>query len=234
MTTGLVVAGGYSTRFGLAEKPLARIDGEPMLRRIVEACSPLVEELVVECRPDQRPSFRRALEDECHGETFATDAAPDAGPVAGLSAGLTLVSDDTLLVGSCDRPGLTQDCFRACLADLAQPGVEAVVPTIDGRRQPLCGAYDTGALRAAVETVQARGVRRLLAVLEELSVETRPAATLPVAEPWGLRSVDTPQVVALYESPASENALDRGTTKTHERTRLRECTRARLRPTSGD
>jgi len=197
MTTGLVVAGGYSTRFGLAEKALARVDGEPMLRRVADAVAPLVEEVVVDCRDGQRPAFATALAGVDCPVAFATDDVPDGGPVAGLATGLEVVPDGAVLVCSCDRPHLTPGLLEACLLALADGGPDAVVPEVDGHPQPLCGAYDGAALRRAVGAVRRDGDRRLLAVLSALDVERRPPSRLPIDDASALRSVDTPLELGL-------------------------------------
>lgn len=59
--TGVVLAGGYSTRFGEADKALAEIDGTPMVARVVDRLSEVVEGIVVSCRDDQQPAFERAI-----------------------------------------------------------------------------------------------------------------------------------------------------------------------------
>ena len=51
MRSGVVVAGGRSTRFGAPDKAVADLGGTPMIRRVADRIAPAVEELVVNCRP---------------------------------------------------------------------------------------------------------------------------------------------------------------------------------------
>jgi len=79
--TGVVVAGGRSTRFGAREKALAEMNGEPMLRRVVEALGTVTDEVVVNCRRDQRDAFAAALDGVDTGVRFALNEQPDEGPL---------------------------------------------------------------------------------------------------------------------------------------------------------
>ena len=78
MTTGAIVAGGRSTRFGDRDKAVAELAGVPMIRRVADRLAgtddpvppgatraaggdPLVGEVVINCRPDQREAIDAAL-----------------------------------------------------------------------------------------------------------------------------------------------------------------------------
>jgi len=80
--SAVVLAGGYSTRFGDADKATASLDGEPLVRRVVERVAPAVDEVVVNCRAEQRTPIGQALDGLNY--RFAVDPVPDGGPVAGV------------------------------------------------------------------------------------------------------------------------------------------------------
>lgn len=201
MVAGLVVAGGYSTRFGLAEKPLVEVGGESMLRRVVRAVASLADEVVIDCRADQVAPFRAALGSLPVDPHFAVDEEADAGPIAGLATGLGAVrrrtGSGTVLVASCDRPGLTTEVLRAIDRCRRRAAVDAVVPTIGGSVQPLCGSYRRSAIEAACSAARDARERRLTRVLDGLSHRTVPAATL-CADAATIQSVDTPLEASLH------------------------------------
>jgi molybdopterin-guanine dinucleotide biosynthesis protein A len=193
-TTAVVVAGGRSARFGDRDKALVPVDGVPMVRRVADRAAPLVDELVVNCRPDQRTAFADALADCALAPRFAVDPVPDRGPVAGLRTGLRLAAGRHAVALACDLPALPTPlvgylCSRARTIDAA-----AVVPATDGRRQPLCAAYDVDAAREACTRVLARGddsLRSLVADLDPV-VTVGEAAIAERAGPHALTNVNTP------------------------------------------
>lgn len=206
MIAGLVVAGGYSARCGLAEKALLEAGGEPMLRRIVDALDPVVDEVVIDCRPDQVEPFETALAPVRTDPRFAVDDEPDCGPIAGVATGLDAVvleparvegdgprAPDETILASCDRPGVTPELFESLLGVRRRRGVAAAVPAIEGHLQPLCGAYETEALVECVRTATATGERRLRRIPASLPhAAVAGEALAAIADPAAVRSVDTP------------------------------------------
>jgi molybdopterin-guanine dinucleotide biosynthesis protein A len=173
---GLVLAGGYSTRFEGGDKALATLDGRPLLDRAVAGLSPAVDGVVVNCRRAQVGPFRTALSPPvgtsggAAGVAFAPDPVPDRGPAAGLAAGLAPVSATRVAVVAVDYPFPDPALFAFLFGRLAQAGVEAAVPRVDGYRQPTHAVYRTGAVRAVADD----GDGSLRAVLDRLDVETVP------------------------------------------------------------
>ena len=88
MRSGVIVAGGRSTRFGDADKAVAELAGTPMVRRVADRVAPAVDEVVVNCRADQREAIDAALDGFDHPVSFALDPEPDLGPLAGIAVGL--------------------------------------------------------------------------------------------------------------------------------------------------
>ncbi|WP_276271395.1 molybdenum cofactor guanylyltransferase [Haloarcula litorea] len=189
--TGVVVAGGRSTRFGDREKALATLGGEPMLRHVVAAVGDVTGEVVVNCRADQRGPFEAALSDLEVPVRFAVDERPDEGPLSGLAAGLAAVETEVAVVVACDMPLVTPELFGALLDGIGErPDAEAAVPRTDGGPEPLCAAYRTapalGAARAALDD----GSRSLRALLTRLDVRWLDVGEADL-DAAGLRSVDT-------------------------------------------
>lgn len=189
--TGLVLAGGRSTRFLGGDKALATLGGRPLVCHAAAAVAPAVDELVVNCRSDQRDDLTAALVGVDDAPVrFAVDPVPDEGPVAGLLTGLRHARGRYTAVVGCDQP-----CLRtATLAGLFDraAGTAGAVPTVDGRRAALGGVYRTAAARRAAETSLARGSNTLRDVVRGLDPTGVPAP------PAFVDDVDTlPDLLAL-------------------------------------
>lgn len=191
-STGILLAGGSSTRFQDGDKALAEIDGEPMLRRVAEKLAPVVGRTVVSCRGEQRADFEKVL-DGIGDVRFAVDPIPYAGPVAAIKTSLRYVEDDEVFVLACDVPLIRTEALQRLRAVLKEgDGADAVFPSVDGETQPLVGVYCTESLREALELLDDIYGEALFAVLDHLRTETVEARTLPGGHD-GLRNVNTPE-----------------------------------------
>lgn len=217
MTVGLVVAGGYSMRFGLAEKALVDIDDEPMLARIVGTLETVVDDVVVDCRADQAASFDTALTaSDCVDDRpmFAIDEEPDAGPIAGIANGLSVIEDrlsalddgdqpdtpdaDDVLLVSCDRPGVSPALLDHLSERRQRHDVDVALPAVDDYLQPLCGAYRIDALTRAVADALETGECRLVSIPTSLSRQLVTERSLAdIVDPAAIASVDAPLDVQL-------------------------------------
>jgi molybdopterin-guanine dinucleotide biosynthesis protein A len=165
--TGIVLAGGRSTRFG-RDKASALLQGRPLLDWVLASMREVAPRLVVvraagQVLPLERPGHDDVL--------VVDDFRPAEGPVVGLLSGLRAVNTPVALVTSCDVP-LVQPAVLRLLLD-ALGGADAAIPVVDGRGQPLVAAYR---VRPAVAAVQAaldrgeRGLQRALAPLHTAEV----------------------------------------------------------------
>ncbi|MFB6206909.1 MAG: molybdenum cofactor guanylyltransferase [Haloglomus sp.] len=188
--SGLLLAGGRSTRFGEPDKALAELAGTPLVRHAAAALVPVVDELVVNCRGDQRDALEAALVglDDRLPVRFAVDPVPDQGPVAGLLAGLRVTRGRYVAVAGCDQPFLR----TATIAELfdratgeAEPSADSAAPLADGHLQPLGAVYRRDAAREAAVRTMTAGSQALCEVLTRVD----PAA-VPV-ESETVRDIDT-------------------------------------------
>ena len=200
---GVVVAGGRSTRFGDREKALADVAGQPMLQRVVTTLGAVTQEVVVNCRPDQRVAFDAALDGADTDVRFALDDETDEGPLAGLRTGLAAVETEFAVVLGCDMPLAEAPTLRA-LTERVRPGDDAVVPTTTGGPEPLHAVYRVDSTVKAAEDTLSDGQLSLRAVLDRLDVRTVPVGDGPVPE-RSVTSVDTPAELERVE------AIRRGT-----------------------
>ncbi|MFT4882640.1 MAG: molybdopterin-guanine dinucleotide biosynthesis protein A [Natronomonas sp.] len=190
----VLLAGGRSQRYTAGDKALAEVGGQPMCRRAVAGLPG--EELVVNCRAEQRPELRDALGGLDPG--FAVDPVPDRGPLAGLLTALRLTAADRAIVVACDMPYFDRATARA-LTDALDDAEAALVET-GGHPQPLGAAYRVDPAREACETTLACGSKRLVDALARLD------AALVDADSRALMNCNRPE-----EIDAAADALERRT-----------------------
>ncbi|SFK60587.1 molybdopterin-guanine dinucleotide biosynthesis protein A [Halogranum rubrum] len=185
---GVVVAGGRSTRFGDTDKATVRVDGVPMIRRVVDGLAPAVDEIVVNCRRGQRPAFEAALSGL--EVRFAEDPILDRGPVAGLRTGLQATTAEYAAVVACDMPfvptALVDHLFAAARTHTG------AVPEIGGQRQPFPAVVHVraGLTACADAFVHQRG--RLCEVVDVLDPVVVPERTVRAyADSAALRNINT-------------------------------------------
>ncbi|WP_324755906.1 molybdenum cofactor guanylyltransferase [Haloarcula sp. GH36] len=182
MRSAVVLAGGHSTRFGQQDEALAELDGDPLIRQVVDNVSEGVDEVVVNCRDEQRAAIDEAVGG--HDVRYAIDPVPDGGPVAGIRTGCRVARGAWTVVAACDtpfvEPSLVETLFEQCRGDGA-------VPRIAGRCRPLMAVYDTDAAIEACETTLGTGSRAATDFLDRLS----PAVVSEPAPPETVADIDT-------------------------------------------
>ena len=129
-TTGIILAGGKSSRMG-TNKALLTIDGKTVIERIVNQLDQIVDEIIVVTNHFHDYEFLQLpmVEDEWKG----------MGPLAGIQAGLNASSTVRNLVVACDMPFISIELGKYLLTQLDQ--YQAAVPEISGQLHPLFAAY---------------------------------------------------------------------------------------------
>ena len=183
--TGVVLAGGYSTRFGEPDKALAEIDGTAMIARVVTRLAPVVERIVVSCRAAQQPGFDRVLSalDVDAPVGFALDPQPDRGPLAGIVNSFKQVETTYAAVVACDMP-FVDPAFIEFLFEQV-PGHDAAVPELDdGHCQPTQAVYHVGQTATVGDRQLAADELSLHGALAALDTLRIPAATVSEHTSW--------------------------------------------------
>ncbi len=179
------MAGGRSTRFGDADKSVAPLSGVPMVRRVANRLAgaddpippgadraaggePVVDDLVVNCRPDQRAAIADALDGIGLPVRWAVDDEPDLGPMSGIRNACRAAPGEYALVVACDMPFVDPAFVATLFADAA--GHDAAVPRLDDRWfQTTQAVYRAEAMADACDRALARGDRKIIEPLFELS-----------------------------------------------------------------
>jgi molybdopterin-guanine dinucleotide biosynthesis protein A len=202
MPAGVIVAGGHSTRFGDADKALTDLAGTPMVRRVADRLAGVVDELVVNCRPDQVDGVTAALAGYPRPVAVAEDPVPDEGPMAGIRTGLRAVDDtEYAFVAACDMP-FVDPVLVTYLFERAE-GHDAAVPRLDdGWFQPMHAVYRAGAMVDAAGRALDAGDRRVIAPLEYLDDVT--VAEAELRDRGDLRSFENLNTREEFEAAAAD------------------------------
>jgi len=190
---GVVLAGGYATRFGDADKAVADLAGRPMIAHVVEALSSVTDEIVLNCRDVQQESLQTALEETAVTRDlavrFAIDPVPDRGPVAGIATGLETASRPYSAVVACDMPFCSPRLFDV-LATAAEGRDGALVRDTEGWYQPTHAVYRTAAMATACQRLLEDGGGKVLSAIEALDCVVLEAHDLEIP-PRAFESIDT-------------------------------------------
>jgi molybdopterin-guanine dinucleotide biosynthesis protein A len=164
MRSGLILAGGRSTRFGGEEKSLFVICGKRMICRVMDALSPVVDEIIISVRDEHQ---MRLLSPFVGGREFALDEAQGIGPLSGVYSGLSRAKGEYVAVVACDMP-LISGAAIGLLFDLAE-GHDAAVPAHEGGLiEPLHAVYRREPMLEAVKESIMAGERKISAPLRRL------------------------------------------------------------------
>ena len=116
--SGLILAGGRSTRMGGRDKGLQILDRQPMITHIIERLQPQVGRLLINANQNQEAY-------ELFGLPIIADVISNfVGPLAGLHAGLSYCSTPYLLSVPCDCPFLPTDLVRRLSHALMSSGAD--------------------------------------------------------------------------------------------------------------
>lgn len=139
-TVGVVLAGGRSQRMG-ADKASLLIDGEPLLRRVVERLAVALPGVFV-----VGPDLLQPLVPSIH---VVPDDTPRRGPLGGIVTAFDAAPAKRLFVVACDMPFIEPALVRymAYLADIS-PDVDVVALRTTRGVEPLHALYLPSSLPA--------------------------------------------------------------------------------------
>jgi molybdopterin-guanine dinucleotide biosynthesis protein A len=150
MLTGLILAGGRSTRMGREKALLTLADGRTLLQRqvdVLRAAGAAKVQVSMRAGDKLNPGA---------GVGLVEDGEADVGPLAGIAAGLRAAPPGLVIVLAVDMPSITAEHLKRLL-EIATPG-RGVVPVVAGQIEPLAAVYPTS-LAGSAETWLAGGQR---------------------------------------------------------------------------
>ena len=129
--TGVIQAGGRSTRMGGEPKALLELGGKRIVERVVDALAATLDDLLVVTNTPERYEFLHL--------PMVGDRYPDGGALGGIFTGLAAAVGDAAFTVACDMPFLHPDVVRLVLARAGEGDV--VIPRVDGQYETMHALY---------------------------------------------------------------------------------------------
>jgi molybdopterin-guanine dinucleotide biosynthesis protein A len=156
--TGVVQAGGTSTRMGGHPKGLIQLGGRSIVERVVAALTPVLDDVLV---VTNTPGLYTFL-----GLPMVADVYPDHGALGGIYSGLRAAGEIAFTVG-CDMPFLHPDVVRLVVARAGEGDV--VIPRVGERLETMHAAYGKACLPPIEERLHA-GRLKIVGFFESVRV----------------------------------------------------------------
>ncbi len=138
--TGVVLAGGQGRRMGTVDKGLVLLDGEPMVRHVLQRLAPQVDEILINA--NQHVDEYAAM-----GYRVVPDAIGGfAGPLAGLHVGMAQATHALVVTVPCDSPFLPLDLVARLHTALDARNAELAVARTFDQPHPVFALVRTSVL----------------------------------------------------------------------------------------
>ena len=159
--TGVVLAGGQSSRMGF-NKAEAEVDGETMLKRMIEKLNEVTSNVLVSSGAITYPNLSYPQ---------IPDEFPQFGPLGGIYSTLKATTSKLNLIVSCDIPLVSVSLLNYIVLKAKESGSLLTVP-IDyiGNPQMLCAVYHRDILPVLKQQIDSNKLKMRL-LLDLVSVE---------------------------------------------------------------
>jgi len=196
---GVILAGGKSSRMGVARKALLEFDHQSLLSHVIDRLKAHLDPLILSCE-DETGDF----------DDFGLPVVPDLlsgyrGPLTGLCSALQYLEDkghnNGLVLCPCDAPFIPQNLVEVMIDAGQGEQKPVVVISYQGELQPTFSMWQSHHLpviREALFDKRMGGLKRVLTSLPHTVVEWA------VTEPSPFFNINTPA-----ELKAAEFWLDR-------------------------
>ena len=185
--TGVIQAGGKSTRMGGEPKALLELGGRRIVERVLDAVRAVVDDVLI---VTNTPALYGFL-----GVPMVADVYPDHGSLGGIFSGLRAVSGDAAFTVACDMPFLHPDVARLVL-DRAGEG-DVVIPRVGEQLETMHALYAKACLPHIERRLRA-GQLKIVGFFEDVRVvevdETEVARVRPAEVVF--MNVNTPDELA--------------------------------------
>lgn len=183
--TGVVLAGGKSTRMG-ADKAWLEFNGSTLIERCVDSLRQCFSRVIIVA--NQPPAFASL------GLPVFSDEVPGLGPIGGLLTALRRAESETIFLVACDMPFLNPHLIREMTSALDQH--DAVVAQFNGPFEPLHAVYRRGILPVVEAQIAARQYS-LQALVGKLRLKVLSEIELSQYSDWrnGFLNLNTPEEV---------------------------------------
>lgn len=135
---GVILAGGESKRFG-SPKAFALRDHIPFYQYSLQAIEPFVSSTVIITSPKLEGFFIN--KDVKTSIVNDEEKYRGQGPLAGIYTAMDTIFTEWYMVIPIDVPFIEQWVFNRLIKYIAKDGLDAIVPIVNGKKQPLLSIY---------------------------------------------------------------------------------------------
>ena len=137
--SGVILAGGASSRFGSIVKSRVTIDGKSIISRIIDTLSGIFQDIyIITNYPDVFSEFSSCI--------FLNDEIPGHGPMSGIHAALKAGKTDSIFVFAGDMPLLSRELILKQIEFYENNPCDVLLPMTGGFREPLHAIYNRSVL----------------------------------------------------------------------------------------
>ncbi len=151
--TGVVIAGGKSSRFG-QDKALFAYRGQSLVEHAINIIKPHCGRLVINTN---KPEAYTGLGFECINDVF-----PDAGPLGGIHSALSHAGGGKVVIIACDTPHIPTEIYGKLLEQIKNH--DLAMPVHKGFIETMCAVYSSSCLQALEASICSKQYRILDAV----------------------------------------------------------------------
>lgn len=141
-TTGIILAGGKSSRMG-EDKGLISFRGKLMIEHVINVLEQFSIPIIIIANNDDYNQF---------GYPVYSDIISDRGPAGGIFTGLTHTKTETNIIVSCDSPLITSQLIENLLE--AHDGHQITMPRFKDKTHPLIGIYERNSLETFKSNIE--------------------------------------------------------------------------------
>ena len=156
--TGVILAGGKSTRFG-SDKALATIKERPLIGRVKNVLGSIFNNLLIVANRQDEYAFLEL--------DIFPDIIPALGPMGGIYTGLQSMKDEWGFFAACDMPYIRPKLVRRMFE--LHPGFDVVAPRIGRMIEPLHAFYHKRCIES-IEDVISSGHRQVILFYKKVRV----------------------------------------------------------------
>ncbi len=162
--TAIVLAGGFSTRFG-EDKGFLELGSKPLIKYVIDAVSSIVDETIVVTNSRERmEKYGKVVGTKVE---FAVDMCESEGPLIGALTGFEKAHGKYALLLPVDTPFVSREVIRL-LFDLC-PNRSAVIPKWPNEQiEPLHAVYQTRIASEAAKQAVSQGKLNVRAMIEKM------------------------------------------------------------------
>jgi len=127
--TGIILAGGNSTRMG-KDKGLLDLHGKPLIQHVINIINPLVSSTIIIANNSEYNQF---------GYSVYVDKVKNSGPLAGIVTGLSHSTTNKNIVIGCDLPFISNQLLIYLIDRSEEHNI--TIPSHNNITQHLVGIY---------------------------------------------------------------------------------------------